>query len=95
MRIGLMPYHEIMETPVIVKNVISGVLPTLNPLLRERSFIESRLVAIMERMLQPDFKVRPTMLEVVEYLQETRRLARERASRRHRHLQYYSTQDRW
>jgi serine/threonine protein kinase len=71
---GLDPYyddlHHQKEAEVTLK-VQQGIPPYLNPRYATRSYIEGRLVQVMERCHAADPSDRPSIFEVVRHLEET------------------------
>lgn len=75
---GLFPYHDVWDRKSVEKIVASGFKPELDPRYKTRSFIEGRLVDIMEPCFAFDPLERPTIFDVVAHLQETKRIVEER-----------------
>jgi len=72
---GLMPYYHLKSQEDAVEAAVAGELPYVDPRYRTRSYIEGRLVEIMERCYQRDPSARATIFDVIEYLRETCRVA--------------------
>jgi hypothetical protein len=71
---GLFPFYEYRNRTIVNEMIQKGIFTTIDPRYRTRSFIESRLVIIMEQTWAAQSHDRPTIFEVLEYLRETKRL---------------------
>ena len=71
---GLWPFYEYKKSSVVKPKIKNGERPFVDERYRTRSFIESRLVTIMERMWEYRPEDRPTIFEVVQYLYETKEI---------------------
>lgn len=72
---GLRVYYERGEKKKAIKAALGGELPYVDPRFRESSFIEGRLVDIMERMWVYNASERVDIFTVLSHLRETARLA--------------------
>jgi hypothetical protein len=72
---GLKPYYNETDEEVIQGLAMKGIPPYLDPRYKTRSYIEGRLVEIMNQChkLQPEQRV--NVFEVVQFLHETKRIA--------------------
>jgi hypothetical protein len=72
---GLKPYYNETEEEVIQDLAMKGIPPHLDPRYKSRSYIEGRLVEIMNRChkLQPEQRV--NAFDVVKFLRETKSIA--------------------
>jgi len=75
---GLFPYYETWEKIEVEKLIASGVKPQIDSRYRSRSYIEGRLVEIMEPCFEVDSEERISIFEVVAHLRETKRVYIER-----------------
>jgi serine/threonine protein kinase len=71
---GLWPYYDFPENQVKVVQelAVKGFMPRISPSFKRRSLIETRLVELMYRCIDPDVARRPDAFEIVRYLRETR-----------------------
>jgi serine/threonine protein kinase len=71
---GVMPYHEFFTDQEYMEQTRRGIPPVLNPAFRsdKASFIERRMVEIMDDMFNIIRAERSTIFDVVERLHETR-----------------------
>ena len=69
---GLWVFYENEDDGVVQDKVIKGKSPFIDERYRTRSYIEGRLVEIMERCLEFKPDKRATIFEVVEFLRETK-----------------------
>jgi len=72
---GLKPYYHKKSKEEAVEAAMAGELPYVDPRYRTRSYIEGRLVEIMERCYRHDPKERASVFEVIEFLRETSKVA--------------------
>ena len=78
---GLQPYYYMENRNAAIENVLRGEPPWVDPRYRtSRSFIERRMVEIMERMWQYESEDRASIFEVVSFLRETAQMAGVEAS---------------
>jgi serine/threonine protein kinase len=73
---GLWPYYDFSESQSreVQKLALKGIRPYINPAYGSRSIIESRLVELMFKCLDPDPAHRPDAFEIVRFLRSTRHL---------------------
>lgn len=71
-----MPYHSAQNESEVDALTASGAIPLLNPFLRQRSFIESRIAEAMDRCLVVDPKRRVNIFWVLDWLLETQSMHR-------------------
>ena len=64
-----MPYYFEVDEPTIMKLTQQGPPQMIHP--QNRSFIERRMIEIMERCYQMEPAERPGMVEVVQFLKDT------------------------
>jgi len=76
---GLRPYYERESEFDAREAVVAGDYPYMDPRYGTRSFIEGRLVIIMERCYQHKARDRATIFDVVKYLRETARLVKQQS----------------
>jgi serine/threonine protein kinase len=79
---GLYPYYDETDEDAIGEMAIAGVPPYIDPRYKERSFIETRLVAIMESCHEFEPSDRVDIFEVVQYLKETKAMYHEMKEQR-------------
>jgi serine/threonine protein kinase len=72
---GLYPFPGHASMYDVADKVKNGEHTRIDARYRSRSFVESRLVDVMERMLAPFTENRPSIFEVVQYLRDTKALA--------------------
>ena len=72
---GRKPYYNQKSQEDAVEAAVAGELPYVDPRYRTRSFIEGRLVDVMERCYRHQASDRASIFEVIEHLRETCRLA--------------------
>jgi len=72
--IGLKPWYYLNEESEIQKTMRSKGAPYIDPRFRRRSFIEKRLVEIMERCHKVEPGERPDIFTIVEFLRETKHI---------------------
>jgi serine/threonine protein kinase len=70
---GLWPFYEDKSYSVIQEKILRLERPFVDKRYH-RSFIETRLITIMERMWAHEASDRPTIFEVVSYLRETKNI---------------------
>lgn len=75
---GLFPFYEVWETNVVMHLAGGGQKPYIDPRYKTRSFIEGRLVEIMERCFEYEPENRASIFEVVAFLRDTKRIMEER-----------------
>lgn len=75
---GLFPYYEIWDRYEIEKIIADGNKPYLDPRWKTRSYIEGRMVEIMEECWEVVPEDRVSIFEVVAHLRETKAVAEER-----------------
>jgi len=68
---GLFPYYDTFLEDSIQKATKKGP-PYIDPRYKKRSFIEGRMVEIMDKCHKLEPSERVSIFEVVEYLKETR-----------------------
>jgi len=74
---GLLPYYDTIadnndgDDSRAIKMIVQGKYPYVDERYRTRSFVESRLVDIMERCWDYDADKRPSIFDVVRHLRET------------------------
>ena len=68
---GLWVYYDTEDDGVVQQKVVNGTLAFIDERYRSRSYIEGRMVEIMERCWIYDPSKRATIFEVVEFLEET------------------------
>jgi serine/threonine protein kinase len=74
---GLQPYYDELHnerSDLIDEKLLAGVSPYIDPRFKDRSFIEGRLVDIMERCFRLQPLDRVNIFEVVRWLRETKQL---------------------
>lgn len=71
---GLFPFHDVYDREEIEEIVYEGFKPHVDPRYRTRSYIEGRLVEIMERCFEVEPEERISIFEVVAHLRETKRV---------------------
>jgi len=70
------PYYDVVDQNDVGGKVLNLERPFVDQRYRTSSYIESRLVEIMERMWTHNASERPEIFEVVHYLEETKRAYR-------------------
>lgn len=68
---GLFPYYTVWDTKAVEKVIASGEPPYLDPRWKNKSYIEGRMVEIMERCFADKPEDRASIFEVVLSLRET------------------------
>jgi serine/threonine protein kinase len=76
---GLNPYYGTFSHATIREMVREGQKPFVDERYRRRSFIEARLVEVMEPCWEFEAPNRPSIFDIVKYLRETKRLSEEYA----------------
>lgn len=71
---GLKPWYHLNEESEIQRAMIEKGGPYIDPRFRNRSFIERRLVEIMDKCHTLKPHKRPNIFEVVEHLRETKHI---------------------
>ena len=71
---GLWPFYEDEEYNEVIEKVVHHERPYVDERYRTNSFIESRLVDIMETTWEHNPDDRPDIFEVVQYLRETKEI---------------------
>ncbi len=71
---GLWPFYEYSRYTTINTKVKAGERPYVDPRYRTHSYVERRLVEIMERMWHQTPEMRPEIFEVVAFLRETKQV---------------------
>jgi serine/threonine protein kinase len=71
---GLLPYYGTFNHSTIRQMVREGRKPFIDERCRSRSFIESRLVEVIEPCWEFEAPNRPSIFDIVKYLRETKRL---------------------
>ena len=71
---GLKPWYYLNEESEIQETMIKHGGPSLDPRFRRRSFIERRLVDIMDKCHNLNPEKRPDIFEVVAFLRETKHI---------------------
>jgi serine/threonine protein kinase len=74
---GLYPYYDETDEDAFGEMAIAGVPPYIDPRYKERSFIEARLVTLMESCHKFDPSDRVDIFEVVRFLKETKAMYHE------------------
>lgn len=71
---GLWPYYDFPENQfyVVQELAAKGFMPRISPSFKRRSLIESRLVELMYKCIDPVVVRRPDAFEIVRFLRETR-----------------------
>jgi hypothetical protein len=69
-----MPYHEAASDSDVSRQAMIGAIPLLNPIVRQRTFVERRLAAAMDRCLVRDPRERADVFWLRDYLYETKTL---------------------
>lgn len=77
---GLVPYYSYPDKDSAVDAIIEGEMPYIDSRYRTRSFIEGRLVEIMEKIIPHNPKDRADIFTVVEFLRETMELSKKNAT---------------
>jgi len=72
---GLMPYYDKFDDDSIQKATKKGP-PYIDPRYKKRSFIEGRMVQIMDKCHKLEPSERVSIFEVVRHLRETREMHR-------------------
>jgi hypothetical protein len=75
---GLWSYYDYANEDQIQQSSIAGVKPYLDPRYQTRSFIEGRIVEIMNGCLQAKPSDRASIFEVVQHLRETKQINEQR-----------------
>lgn len=78
-----MPYHDAANERDVNRQTMVGAIPALDPILRQRSFIERRLADAMDRCLVHDPHDRVDVFWLRDYLYETMALHRRRQRQHH------------
>jgi hypothetical protein len=78
---GLRPYYGSSSHSTIREMVREGQKPFIDERYRSRSFIEARLVQVMEPCWEFETPNRPSIFDIVKYLRETKRLYSEEYAR--------------
>jgi hypothetical protein len=68
---GLWPFYDEFSHSTLRKRVMKGEWPYVDPRYRTRSYIENRLVEVMEKTWAYYPQDRASIFEVVQHLQET------------------------
>ena len=79
---GLWPFYDWSDYQYIQHKLLNRERTYVDPRWRTRSFIEGKLVEIMERTWEHDPNSRISIFEVVDFLKETKR--EYQASHRHK-----------
>lgn len=66
------PFDDVPDQNDVGEKVLNHERPFLDQRYRTRSYVEGRLVEIMERMWTHNATERPEIFEVVQYLEETK-----------------------
>ena len=69
---GLWPFYEDQHYSAVQAKVLQQERPFIDPRYRTRSFIERRLIEVMEAMWAHDPAQRPTIFAVVQHLRQTK-----------------------
>jgi hypothetical protein len=69
-----MPYHEAVSDSDVARQAMIGAIPLLNPILRQRTFVERRLAEAMDRCLVRDPHERADVFWLRDFLYETKAL---------------------
>jgi serine/threonine protein kinase len=70
---GLWPFYESSIYAYAIKRVKSGIRPYVDERYRKRSYIEAKLVEIMEKMWAQEPTDRPDIFEVLSLLKEIKK----------------------
>lgn len=74
---GMLPYYHRSDRNTAIKAIIKGEMPYIDPRYHNRSFIEGRIVELMQRCYAYKPAERPSIFQVVKFLRETAKLANE------------------
>jgi hypothetical protein len=69
---GYWPFYEYSAYSVVQAKVLNATRPFVDDRYRHRSFIESQMIEIMERMWEHDPANRPSIFEVIAFLTNVR-----------------------
>lgn len=79
---GRWPLYELLGHNRLKESIINGKRPSIDRRYRQRSYIERRLIKVMERMWADDPADRPEIFEVVQFLKETAKAQRDLVRKR-------------
>ena len=65
---GLWPFYDVNDDEVVANHVMNGTRSYVDPRYKSRSFIESKLVEVMEQCWRHDPNERITIFEAVQQL---------------------------
>lgn len=71
---GLWPFYEDRPYEVVQHKILHHERPFIDERIRHGTYIEHKLVEIMERMWAHKPEDRPTIFEVVDFLREVKRM---------------------
>lgn len=67
---GLRPFYDSQSTEEVQERIMHGDTPAIDSRYRKRSFVEGKLVEIIERCWAYEPDDRPTIFEIVEFLRD-------------------------
>ena len=84
---GLWPFYEDKPYSAVQRKILQEERPYIDDRYREGSYIEHKLVEIMERMWEFKPQDRPSIFEVVEFLHHVRHVVETTLARHKERLQ--------